>query len=184
MKSKLVALIVLVTLFACVAYATAAEEKKAAKFKYVGLTACKACHSNAKIGGTEYTKYEKDPHKNAYKTLLNEESKKIAKEKGIADPTKSEKCMKCHATAWNKKDLQGEKFSYEEGVTCETCHGAGEKYKAMPIMKDHKKAMENGLIMPDEKLCKQCHNQESPTYKPFDFAKKWKIIEHGKKASK
>lgn len=183
MKIKLIALsIVMMVLALAITAATAAETK--AKNKYVGLASCKGCHSNAKIGGEEYTAYDKDPHKNAYKTLLGEGSKKIAKEKGIADPTKSEKCMKCHVTAWNKKDLQGEKFSYKEGVTCEACHGAGDKYKAMNIMKDHKKAVENGLVVPDEKVCKTCHNQESPTYKPFDFAKKWKMIEHGKKKTK
>lgn len=186
MKAKLIALIALVMFLIAIVWATAAEEKakKETKFKYVGVTACKACHSNAKVGGEEYLKYDKDPHKNAYKTLLNEKSKKIAKEKGIDDPTKSEKCMKCHVTAWNKKDLQGEKFSYEEGVTCEACHGAGEKYKAMPIMKDHKKALENGLVVPSEKVCKTCHNPESPTYKPFDFAAKWKLIKHGKAKTK
>ncbi len=29
--------------------------------------------------------------------------------------------------------------------------------------------MEKGLIIPDEKVCKQCHNEESPTFKEFNF---------------
>lgn len=182
MKIRLIAILtILIFLFAVIcSFAAEEKRKETSKFKYVGLAACKACHSNAKVGGDEYLKFEKDPHRNAYKTLLSEQSKKIAKDKGIDDPTKSEKCMRCHTTAWNLKDQHGEKFNYEDGVTCEACHGPGEKYKAMQIMKDRNKALENGLIVPDEKLCKTCHNPESPTYKPFDFATKWKLIKHGK----
>jgi hypothetical protein len=36
-------------------------------------------------------------------------------------------------------------------------------------------------------MCQQCHNEESPTYKPFDMAKKLPLIAHpnpNKKADK
>ena len=36
-------------------------------------------------------------------------------------------------------------------------------------MKNLTLAKSKGLIMPDEKLCKTCHNEESPNYKGFDF---------------
>ena len=35
-----------------------------------------------------------------------------------------------------------------------------------------------GLIEPNEAVCKTCHNPESPTYKEFNFAEKWKMIDH------
>ena len=56
-----------------------------------------------------------------------------------------------------------------EGVSCESCHGAGSAYKTATIMKDKAKAIAAGLIIPDEKLCRKCHNPESPTYKEFNF---------------
>lgn len=181
MKRYLPLFVIVALLFVAIAAVSAEEKKEVAKPKYVGLTACKACHSSDKIGGTEYKDYEKDPHANAFKTLLNDESKAIATKMGIEDASKSEKCLKCHVTAYNLKDQQGPKYSVEEGVTCEACHGAGEFYMKMNIMKDQKLCLENGLVVPDAKLCKKCHNEESPTYKPFEFAAKWKAIEHGKK---
>jgi hypothetical protein len=42
-------------------------------------------------------------------------------------------------------------------------------------MKDKKLAVENGLIVPDEKVCKKCHNDKVPAQfaskEAFDFAK-------------
>jgi len=176
-----VTFIVLLTLTA-VMIASAAENT-AAKPKYVGLAACKACHSNSKIGGVEYATYQKESHKDAFKALQSDQAKKIAKEKGIADPTKSDKCMGCHTAAYGKKDLQSPTYKDSDGVSCEACHGPGEKYKSMNIMKDVAKAKENGLILPGEKRCVECHNPTSPTYKKFDFKTFWAKIKHGKDVS-
>ena len=30
--------------------------------------------------------------------------------------------------------------------------------------------MEAGMVVPNEKTCTTCHNEESPTFKGFDFA--------------
>ena len=60
-------------------------------------------------------------------------------------------------------------------VQCEACHGPGSDYMKMNIMKDKKLAIENGLILPDEKVCKKCHNENVPpqfaSKEPFDFVK-------------
>ena len=179
MKNYVLLVITIGLLFTMFTAVSAAEKEK---IKYVGLSACKSCHQVMKIGGEEYKAFMKSDHANAYKTLLTEESKKIAQDMGIEDATKSDKCMKCHTTAWGKsKDYLGTKFKYEDGVTCEACHGAGEKYLKMDIMKDHELALKNGLVVPDAKSCIVCHNEESPTYKKFDYATKWKIIKHGEK---
>ena len=180
MKKYLPLFVIVALLLVAIAAGVSAEEKKdaAKKPKYVGLASCKACHSSAKIGGTQYKEYEKDPHANAFKTLLSDASKSIATKMGIKDASQSEKCLKCHVTAYNLKNQQGPKFSYKEGVTCEACHGAGEFYMKMNIMKDHALCLKNGLIVPNEKNCKTCHNKESPTFKEFKFAEKWKKIKH------
>ncbi len=153
------------------------KAEKELKAKYLGATACKPCHNLVKKGKT-YDKWASTKHAMAYKTLANEESMKIAKEMKIKDPQKSEKCLKCHATGYDAtKELMGKKFDITEGVTCEGCHGAGSEYKLVH-MKDPEKAKELGLTMPGEKKCLTCHNEESPTYKEFKFAKDWKVIDH------
>jgi hypothetical protein len=45
----------------------------------------------------------------------------------------------------------------------------------MSVMKDRKLAIEAGLLMPDEKTCLKCHNENVPkefaAKEPFDYAK-------------
>jgi hypothetical protein len=38
--------------------------------------------------------------------------------------------------------------------------------------------MENGLIEPNEEVCKKCHNKKSPTFKGFDFKEWVKKVDH------
>ena len=35
-----------------------------------------------------------------------------------------------------------------------------------------------GLLIPDEATCLECHNEQSPTYREFDFEKRWAEIAH------
>jgi mono/diheme cytochrome c family protein len=153
------------------------------EYQYVGVSQCKMCHSKEKMGGEEYLAWEKMGHANAFKTLSNEQSMAIAKEKGIADPTKAPECLKCHVTAFGVDEkFVGSKLTQEEGVSCEACHGPGEKYKSMKVMKSHEESVANGLVVPNEKTCVACHNPESPTYKEFDFKKAKEAIKHWKDA--
>lgn len=148
--------------------------------KYVGADKCKTCHKKAE-DGEQHKKWEEGPHAKAMKTLASEEAKKIAAEKGIADPAKDAKCTKCHSTfaSVDAKLLDAKtKLTLEEGVSCESCHGPGSEYKSKKIMQDQKAAIAAGLIIPDEKLCIKCHNSESPTFKAFDFAAASKKIAH------
>ncbi len=165
---------------------TAKAKAEAPVFKYVGAAKCKACHNLEKYG-KQYDKWSKGPHAGAYATLANEESTKLAKKLKIKDPQKSDSCLVCHITAYGVPDtLKGEKYTMEEGVSCEACHGAGEKYWPIKIMRDKKLAMKNGLIEPTEELCITCHNEKSPTYKEFKYEEFVKAIDHSfpKKESK
>ncbi len=143
--------------------------------KYIGTSKCKMCH-NSEGQGKIWDKWNTTGHSKAYQTLLNEQSKGIAKEMGIDDASKSDKCLRCHVTGY--KEPTADKYSMEEGVTCEACHGPGSDYWKMQIMKDKKKAMANGLVEPSEELCVKCHNKDSPTFKPFKYAEAYKLIEH------
>src|SRR3989304_769297 len=151
-----------------------------ASYKFVGAKGCKMCHFN-EVQGKQHDIWLNSKHSKAYAALASPEAKKVAAEKGIADPQKDEKCLKCHLTAYKApKEMLATTYAIEDGISCESCHGPGEKYKDMKIMKDKKLAMENGLIMPDEKTCKGCHNPESPTYKEFKFEEAKKLIAHPK----
>ena len=95
-----------------------------------------------------------------------------------ADEAKDPKCLKCHSTAASIDEKLNAGIKIEEGVSCEGCHGPGSAYKSISIMKDREKSIENGLVIPDEKTCKKCHNEESPTFKGFDFKEYFAKIAH------
>ena len=155
----------------------AAGAMQAQTFKYIGAAKCKMCHMKP-AKGEQYNVWLKGPHANALKSLATEEAMKIAKEKGIADPAKDPGCLKCHSTVGHidAKLVAGIKAS--EGVSCESCHGPGSMYKGAAVMKNRELAMSKGMILPTEEVCKQCHNEESPTYKPFNYEEKVAVIAH------
>lgn len=152
--------------------------------QFVGVKTCSMCHKKAE-DGEQLKIWEGSKHANAYKTLQTEKADKIAADKGLkTKAADSPECLKCHATGFNvDAALIGSKFKVDEGVQCETCHGAGGNYKKKSIMQDHAQAVAAGMKdykdeAAIETQCKTCHNSESPTYKEFDFAKKWKEIAH------
>jgi hypothetical protein len=152
-----------------------------AENKYTGSKFCSACHKAGK-GGTAYAVWEKTAHAKAYKTLLGDEAKKIAKEKGLkVAPAESEECLQCHVTGGGKAENVEKSFKIEEGVGCEACHGPASGYKLIHIKGDLAKSKAAGMIIPekDEKQCVTCHNKKSPVYKPFKFDEMWAKIEHG-----
>jgi hypothetical protein len=108
----------------------AKAEAKKAEHGFIGASQCKMCHkSEAK--GAQFVKWEASPHANAYKTLLTDQSKQIAKKMGIEEaPEAAAQCLKCHVTGHGAKaELLGKKYDKTEGVTCEGCHGAAADWK-------------------------------------------------------
>jgi hypothetical protein len=154
-------------------------EDAAPKAQYVGAETCaKFCHKTAKQG-EQLKIWQESAHAKAYETLGTDAAKAIAKKQGIDDPQKSDKCLKCHTTAYGASaDQLASTYSIEEGIGCERCHGPGSNYKKMGIMKDKEKAIAAGLIIPDEKVCVQCHNENSPTHKVFKYDEYFKKIAH------
>jgi hypothetical protein len=147
-------------------------------FKYVGVSKCKMCHKTKK-SGNQYELWLNGPHAKAYETLASEASIEIAKGMGIENPQTSDQCLSCHTTAHGiDVELKEETLTTEEGVSCEQCHGPGSAYKKMTIMKDREKSIANGLIIPTEESCVECHNKKSPTYKPFKYEERVKQIAH------
>jgi DnaJ-class molecular chaperone len=146
-------------------------------FSYIGAMKCKMCHNTEK-SGYQYKIWSESLHAKSMASLSNQKSLDYAKANGIADPTKDQKCLKCHSTAASVDQNLVETITVAEGVSCESCHGPGSAYKTNTIMKDRALALKNGMIIPDQKTCEKCHNKENPFYKPFDFAAASKKIAH------
>jgi hypothetical protein len=151
---------------------------------YVGPKMCGICHKKDETGN-QLAKWEASPHAKAFETLGTAKAKEIAKAKGIDDPQKSGECLQCHSTAYNwTTEKKTEKIKVEEGVTCESCHGPGKKYMGKTTMEDQAKAIAAGLVHPATKSCKLCHNEKSPTFKPFDEKTYVEKIAHPNPAKK
>ena len=155
----------------------------AQNFKYIGAGKCKMCHMKPATGD-QYNLWLKGPHAGAMKTLASDEAKKIATEKGIADPTTDPACVSCHSTVGSVDAKLIASAKMDEGVGCESCHGPGSMYKGASVMKNRDLALTKGMIIPTEEVCKTCHNEKSPTYKPFNFAEKSAAIAHPNPAKK
>ena len=155
-----------------------------AKHKFVGAAKCKMCHNTEKQGKI-FDKWMASKHAQAFTSLASEEAKKVATAKGIADPQKADACLKCHVTGHGAAaELLDVKYAAAEGVTCESCHGAGGDYWKNEVMKavaaGTTKGADVGLTSkPDEKSCTKCHNAESPTFKAFVYKEMWAKIQHG-----
>ncbi len=159
-----------------------ATEEKTLQRTFIGADKCKICHKTKKQG-EQYKKWSEGPHAKAYEALASEEAKAVAAKRDIKDPQAAPECLKCHVTAYgvDEKHL-GPKYSISDGVGCESCHGAGGDYTTrktmVAITKGEIDPASVGLIKPDEKVCTGCHNEESPTYKKFEFDKMAAKIAH------
>jgi formate-dependent nitrite reductase cytochrome c552 subunit len=161
-----------------VAVGAQAQEKKP-EHKFIGVKKCSTCHKT-EAKGNQFAKWQASPHAKAFATLAGEKALAIAKEKGMAKPPQeSPECLKCHVTGYGKPaELFDVGFAKEDGVGCESCHGPGMDYMKMNVMKDRALSVAAGLVIPDEKSCTTCHNQESPSFKGFDFKKAYALIAH------
>jgi cytochrome c peroxidase len=165
--------------------AGAQEAKKddaKAKYTLVGVKNCEMCH-NKEATGQQFTKWSEGPHAKAFATLASEKAVAKAKELGLGDPQKEAKCLGCHVTAFPVMgDLENQKITMEEGVSCESCHGPGSGYKSKAVMDAVYAGTTDpasvGLIAPDAKVCETCHNPENPFHKEFKFEEFAKKIAH------
>ena len=147
----------------------------------IGASKCKACHK-AKTGD-QWKIWTESAHAKAFETLASGQASQIAADQGLGNPQHEDACLKCH-TSWvslGAGAVVSEKGKYtdSEGVGCESCHGPGSGYKSQKIMKDPQAARAAGLVMiKTADGCTRCHNEESPTFKDFDFEKRWAEIAH------
>jgi len=147
----------------------------------IGAPKCKGCHKSST--GDQWKIWTESAHAKAFETLASEQAGEIAAAKGMGNPQQEDACLKCHTTraSLGSGVVVSEKGSYtdSEGVGCESCHGPGSEYKSKKVMVDPVAARAAGLVMnKTADGCTQCHNEDSPTYKGFDFETRWAEIAH------
>lgn len=177
-------ILVALLLVVAASFAFGQDKKEEKTFAYVGAKKCMPCHMNPKKGA-QYKQWQTTKHSKAYETLGTDEAKAVAKKAGLeGDPQKSDECLKCHVTGYEAKDdLKTDKYDMTDGVWCETCHGPGSEYWKMPVMmginKGTMQASDYGLtVKPTKETCVECHNENNPTHKGFDFETMYKKIAH------
>lgn len=115
---------------------------------FVGAEVCTGCHDRYVAAWSE-TK-----HARAFDRLG-------------AGARENVQCLRCHVTGPAERvAAEGARPSLP-GVQCEACHGAG---------RPHVEAAQSGTARPAgivrrpaESACTQCHNPQSPHYKPFFY---------------
>jgi cytochrome c5 len=159
--------------------------------RYVGWKRCERCHASADKG-KQIATWKQKKHSQAMKVLSTAKAKEVAAKLGVASPTTDKRCLRCHETGYDKKKSQlGKSFKMGEGVQCESCHGPGERHFRVRFEEEQEEdeyedeepelmmALPRGeLTKITEKTCTECHNKESPTYKPFCFTERLKEMAH------
>jgi hypothetical protein len=114
---------------------------------------------------TEYVTWSRvDKHSRAYKVLSSEQSQRIARNLGLAKPANQEKiCLDCHAHNVPVA-LRGERFKFDDGVSCEACHGPSGRWLQSHDEQGatHAGNLKAGLFPTDDpvaraQLCLSCH---------------------------
>jgi hypothetical protein len=110
-----------------------------------GTEGCRACHSGADQRGArgfvgrfrshEFVRLdesvlwdEQDPHSRAFQALTGDRGRQMAAVLGY--PVHADaRCLTCHAVDTGRADPK-DRFHTAEGVTCNACHGLGERWQA------------------------------------------------------
>ena len=148
-----------------IASLTAAEES-GGEHAFVGSQKCAVCHEK-KLMGDQYDIWKAGPHAKAFATLGTDEAALVARAAGVVgDPQMADQCLRCHVTGHGApaERLPKGKLAYEEGVGCESCHGAGKDYRNKQVMSDPARAEAKGMKKPVEADCRACHNESNPTW--------------------
>jgi len=151
---------------------------------YTGVKKCAMCHKG-EAKGEMVEIWEKSKHSHAYEVLGTQAAKDVYTKLGkTGDPQTDNACLQCHVTAFGVDSALVGKVEMKDGVSCEVCHGPGADYAKMGVMKNKTEAIAAGLTEKPQDACVKCHNDKSPTAKPFVFADMWPKIAHKVPAKK
>lgn len=141
--------------------------------QHLGVATCAStlCHGSAKplaahsVQQNEYVTWSHfDPHARAYRVLLEPRAQKIAQRLGIGRAHEARICLDCHAEIV-AASVRGPRFQVSDGIGCESCHGAAERWLAThddtPRV-THADNLASGLYPIEEpaaraRVCGACH---------------------------
>jgi hypothetical protein len=107
--------------------------------RFVGSVGCKSssCHGGASEKRSQYITWsQKDFHTRAYAILIDARSARIGEALGISGPQSSARCTLCHSPFQSVVQTRlASGARPDEGVSCESCHGAAE-----PWLRGHTRA--------------------------------------------
>lgn len=116
-----------------------------------------AQESVSRILTTEYSIWAvSDKHAKAAQVLSDARSRRMAEILGIKDPMRDQRCAPCHVAG-------SPQSSMTDGVACEACHGAAEKWLGPHTQKNsHETSLSLGLtdtknLRKRAELCLACH---------------------------
>lgn len=167
----------IIVILACLEGSAAAEAEAPTLPQYggdshLGVVTCagSTCHGatrpfqNAAINQNEFVIWQrKDKHARAYKVLLNEQSKRIARNLGLKAAHEAKICLDCHSDN-AAEDLRGKRFQLSDGVGCEACHGGSKRYLGPHVSGENTRQqnLDAGMYpteTPESRalLCLSCH---------------------------
>ena len=113
-------------------FATEPKQTPESGAKFVGSIGCKSssCHGGAGEKRSQYITWsQKDFHTRAYAILLDARSARIGEAVGISQPRSSARCTVCHSPFQSVAQTRlAPTARLDEGVSCESCHGAAEPW--------------------------------------------------------
>jgi len=104
--------------------------------RHLGVATCagSTCHgatrpfAGSAIRQDEYFIWQRqDPHAGALRSLQTPEADAISRRLGMGPAASAENCLSCHAENVPAA-LRGERFVADDGIGCESCHGASERW--------------------------------------------------------
>ena len=135
-RTRLIGL--LLTVAACRWSALAMAAVALAEPRHLGVASCASttCHGTAKtrtatpVAQNEYDNWQHfDPHAGAYAALDGPRGRQIARRLGIGAATAARECLACHSESPQAR-AHGPLFQADDGIGCESCHGAADRWIA------------------------------------------------------
>ena len=173
-QSQIAAALGPLLLAALLATGPAAGAPAGAGGRVMGVASCagSTCHGRAEGNGAVVRQDEiatwQEPsspagaHSRAYAALTTLRGRQIGATLGI-EPTSAGECLGCHAT-WSPGTARGPEFQLGDGVGCESCHGAAERWLPthFTVGGSHAANVSAGLVPLERpavraKVCLDCH---------------------------
>jgi len=135
---------------------------------FIGAVGCKSssCHGGAGEKRSQYITWSRqDFHTRAFAILLDARSARIAETVGIGEAQSNARCTVCHSPFQSVGPMRLVPTAHaDEGVSCESCHGAAEPWRRGHTRTDWTYAMRVTAGMRDLKslyvranTCVACH---------------------------